>query len=492
MEFNGRIVEFLENKSILVTGSTGFLGKVFVEKLLRVQPNLKLVFLILRAPDPTVAAQRLHNEVLGKEVFNVLRTKYGVGFDTFISEKVTPIAGDTALKNFGLADDSDLLNQLLKDVDVVSHFAATTKFDERYDVALKINTMGAKNVLEFAKKCTKVQMFIHVSTAFVCGEKSGVILEQPFKMGESLNGTSKVLDIDEEMKLAQIRLNELKAGQVSEKEEKDAMEVFGIQRARLFGWPNTYTFTKAMGEMLIGKLGKNAPIVIIRPTIVTSTYKEPFPGWSEGVRTIDSFIVAAARRKLPCFLGNVRTIFDLVPGDMVVNAIMVAMVRHSNKSTSSDPFIYHLCSSKTEPVNSTKLRDYVYDYFTENPLIGQDGKPIQTIKPARLPSMANFRRHVFLFYKLPLMALQLVNAVSCHYLHDTCKNKKRKIDQTMRMVELNKPYIFFKGEFDDSNMERLRTVSANKVEENAFYFDPKCIDWNDYFMKIHFPGLIKL
>ncbi|KAI3842203.1 hypothetical protein MKW98_025993 [Papaver atlanticum] len=466
MELNGSIVAFLENKSILVTGSTGFLGKVFVEKLLRVQPDLKHLFLILRAPDPTMAARRLHSEVLGKEVFNVLRTKCGVGFDTFISEKVTPVAGDTALKNFGLADDSDLLNKLLKDVDVVAHFAATTKCDERYDVALEVNTMGAKNVLEFAKKCTKVQTVVHVST---------------------------VLDIDEELKLAQIRLNELKVGQVSENEEKDAMQVFGTQRARLFGWPNTYTFTKAMGEMLIGKLGENAPIVIIRPTIVTSTYKEPFSGWSEGVRTIDRFIVAAARGKLPCFLGNIRTIFDLVPWDMVVNAMMVAMVRHANKSTSSGPFICHLCSSKTEPVNSTKLRDYVYDYFTKNPLIGRDGKPIKTIKPARLPSMASFRRHVFLSYKIPLKALQLVNVVSCHYLHDTCKNMKRKIDRTVRMVNsINLTYSSKESIFEDSNTERLRTtISANKVEENAFYCDPKCIDWNDYFMNIHFPGLVK-
>ena len=55
-------------------------------------------------------------------------------------------------------------------------------------------------------------------------------------------------------------------------------------RARLFGWPNTYVFTKAMGEMLVGKFKGDLPLVIVRPTIVTSTFKEPFPGWIEGVR----------------------------------------------------------------------------------------------------------------------------------------------------------------------------------------------------------------
>ncbi|MCL7030831.1 hypothetical protein MKW94_024709, partial [Papaver nudicaule] len=126
-------------------------------------------------------------------------------------------------------------------------------------------------------------MFVHISTAYVCGEKSGVVLEKPFKMCETLKTTTIVLDIEEELKLAQSHLKELMVAEVSEKVEKDAMAVFGMQRARLFGWPNTYVFTKAMGEMLIGKLGENVPVVIIRPTIVTGTYKEPFPGWSEDV-----------------------------------------------------------------------------------------------------------------------------------------------------------------------------------------------------------------
>lgn len=52
-------------------------------------------------------------------------------------------------------------------------------------------------------------------------------------------------------------------------------------RANKYGWPNTYSFTKAMGEMVLGDF---TPLVIIRPTIVTSTFKQPFPGWLEGLR----------------------------------------------------------------------------------------------------------------------------------------------------------------------------------------------------------------
>lgn len=60
-----------------------------------------------------------------------------------------------------------------------------------------------------------------------------------------------------------------------------------MNRARKYGWPNTYVFTKAMGEMLLGEFKGNIPLVIIRPTIVTSTFREPFPGWVEGIRYME-------------------------------------------------------------------------------------------------------------------------------------------------------------------------------------------------------------
>ncbi|MCL7044371.1 hypothetical protein MKW94_029794 [Papaver nudicaule] len=489
---NGNIVESLENKTILVTGSTGFLGKVFVEKLLRAQPNLRHLYLLLRAPDQESAVERLHTEVTSKELFRVLKAKYGAKFNTFISEKVTAIAGDIALENFGLEKDSDLLNKLFKEVDIVANFAAMTKFIERYDVALKINTKGAKNVLDFAKKCVKLEMLVHVSTAYVCGESSGIISEKPLKMGATLNQTSEVLDIEVELKLMQNRLEELKALQVSKSEETEAMENFGLERAKTFGWPNTYVFSKSMGEMLIGKYGGNIPVAIVRPTIITSTYKEPFPGWSEGVRTIDAFLVAGAKGKLPCFLGNAESILDVVPGDMVANAVIVAMVVNANHQ-SSDPLVYQVCSSQTSPLSSVRLRDYAHSYLLKNPLIGKDGKPVNVVMPICIPTMDSFRKYIFVKYMLPLKVLQLVNVVLCQYFKKTCQVMNRKINRVMQLVEVHEPYIFFKGKFDDLNTERMRmAVKANGTDEaNTFYCDPKCLDWDDYFVNIHIPGLVK-
>ena len=41
-----------------------------------------------------------------------------------------------------------------------------------------------------------------------------------------------------------------------------------------------------MGEMVVGNFKGSLPVM--RPTIVTSTYKEPFPGWIESVRYSNS------------------------------------------------------------------------------------------------------------------------------------------------------------------------------------------------------------
>ncbi|CAI9781434.1 unnamed protein product [Fraxinus pennsylvanica] len=62
----GSILHFLEDKSILVTGATGFLAKIFVEKILRVQPNVKKLYLLLRAADDMSAMQRFNTEVYTK------------------------------------------------------------------------------------------------------------------------------------------------------------------------------------------------------------------------------------------------------------------------------------------------------------------------------------------------------------------------------------------------------------------------------------------
>lgn len=125
----GSIMEFLNNKSILVIGATGFLAKVFVEKILRVQPKVKKLYLLLRAVDTKSAEERLHHEVIGMALFDVLREQHGASLYSFVYEKVTPVPGDISCVDLGIRD-SLLKDQIWNEIDTVINCAATTDFDE--------------------------------------------------------------------------------------------------------------------------------------------------------------------------------------------------------------------------------------------------------------------------------------------------------------------------------------------------------------------------
>ncbi|KAJ7947965.1 proteinaceous RNase P 1 [Quillaja saponaria] len=190
----------------------------FVEKVLRVEPNVKKLYLLIRAPNNDSATQRLHNEVIGKDLFRVLRDKWGANFGSFISKKVIAIAGDISCENLGLRDDH-LRREMMEEIDYIINTAATTTFDERYDIAMAINSMGAIHVSNFAKKCCKIKLLVHVSTAYVCGEiekEEQVVLEKPFEMGETLKGITSKLDIEVENKLLKEKIDQLQSHNADE------------------------------------------------------------------------------------------------------------------------------------------------------------------------------------------------------------------------------------------------------------------------------------
>uniref|UniRef100_A0A7N1A5W0 Fatty acyl-CoA reductase n=1 Tax=Kalanchoe fedtschenkoi TaxID=63787 RepID=A0A7N1A5W0_KALFE len=482
------ILGFLENKKVLVTGATGFLAKIFIEKILRTQPNVGKLYCLMRAVDDKGANQRLQSEILEKDLFGVVKEKYGETWDALISEKIVPVAGDISCDDMGVTNPR-LLEDMAKEVDIIVNLAATTNFDERYDLALGINTVGARNVMKFAKKCDKLVVYVHVSTAYVWGERAGVCPEHPFKMGETLNGAPG-LDIDAEVRLAERTAKELHADpSLSDKAITLALKDLGIQRARKYGWPNTYVFTKSMAEMIVGEIKGDMPVVILRPTIITSTFKEPFSGWAEGIRTIDSLAVGYGKGRITCFLGDPLTITDVIPADMVVNSIIVAMAANANRPTH---VIYQVGSSVSHPINMAALQDMGYRYFTAKPWIGKNGEPIRVGKVRVLSTMESFHRYLTVRYIIPLKGLELVNKAFCQYFHRLHSELDRKIKFVLRLIDLYGPYLFFKAVFDDLNTEKLRVAAKESYKDaDIFYFDPRAVDWEEYFMNKHIPGIVK-
>ncbi|CAM0879225.1 unnamed protein product [Alopecurus aequalis] len=484
------VVGYFRGKSILITGSTGFLGKVLVEKILRVQPDVKKLFLLIRASDIESAKLRIQNEVIGREIFQVLKQKHGVGFDNFIDEKICPLVGDIMYEDFGLGISKHA--ELSEHIDVIVNSAATTNFFERYDVAFDVNVLGAKHIFAFAKKCTKLKILLHVSTAYVSGAQEGLIPEKPFFMGETLRvGTH--LDIESELNLIEETRRELRANSSTEKAERKIMKELGLKRARHFGWPNTYVFCKAMGEMILGHQRGDFPVAIIRPSIITSTLKEPFPGWMEGIRTIDSVIIGYAKQTFSFFLVDLDLLVDVIPMDMVVSAMMVAMAAHSE-----DPevhVIYHVTSSLRHPTTYALLSESTHRYFLDNPpCTGRNGEHVRLKKMRFFSTVARLRLYMAIKFKLPLEILRLVNVALCGVSSRRYNEHIRKYRFTMQLIELYAPYTLFKGRFDDTNLKKLR-MSMDKDKNNSgvydFDFDPKSIDWADYFYSVHIPGVLK-
>ncbi|KAG6570489.1 Fatty acyl-CoA reductase 3, partial [Cucurbita argyrosperma subsp. sororia] len=480
MDKCGSAMEFLENKNILITGATGFLAKILVEKILRVQPNVKKLYLLQLIEKCII----LIVKVIGKDLFQVLKKMWGGDFDTLISEKVCLVPGEVSLSEMGLKD-SNLVAEMKNQVELIVNLAATTKFDERYDVALGTNTLGVKHVISFAKQCPNLKLLVHIST----GEGGGLILETPYELGESLNDIQG-LDIATEQRVAEEKFKQLEESGASKEAITLAMKGLGLERAKMYGWPNVYVFTKAMGEMVINDVKNNLPVIIIRPTIVTSTYKEPFPRWIEGLRTIDSYTVGYATGKLTCFLAGITAIIDLVPADMVVNTIIMAMVAYELQP--SDKTIYHVGSSARNSMRYIDFQRFNYQYFTKKPWINKDGDAVKVEKVTVFNNMTSFQKYMNIRYLVFLKGLEFANKVFCHSFQGKYIDMKKKVNFVMRLIQLYRPYLFFNTIFDDTNAERLRMdIQKKDRETETFLLDPKEINWEDYFMNIHFPGLVK-
>ncbi|KAL6858737.1 hypothetical protein ACP4OV_017739 [Aristida adscensionis] len=485
-----RIIAYFKGKSILITGSTGFLGKILVEKILRVQPDVRKMYLLVRGgTDASSAKQRVQEEVISTELFGLLREKHGDGFQQFVDEKIVAVAGDIVYENLGL--EAPVLDQLAKEMDIIVNIAATTNFYERYDFSLDVNVMGVKHLCQFAKQCASLKMLMHVSTAYVSGLKEGLILEKPIKLGESLR-EGLYLNVDAELRLVKEAKKELKLNACDDaiRTERKAMKELGLQRARHFGWSNTYVFTKAMAEMLLSQLRGDIPVVIMRPSIITSIQADPLPGWMQGTRTIDTIIVGYAKQNLSCFLGDLDLITDVIPGDMVVNAMMVAMVAHSEEK--GVQAVYHITSSLRNPFTGRVFYEAGRKYFYENPRVGKNGEVIPTKEMHFFTTIGHFHLYMLLAYKMPLQILHLLNLLLCGLFSRLYDEQNRKCKFVMHLADLYGPFIFFKGCYDDMNLERLRLTMAMKTpEDHMFNFDPKTIDWNDYFYRIHIPGVLK-
>ena len=116
------IASYYANKSILVTGATGYLGKVLAEKLLRSCSDLKKIYLLIRHKKGKKPSERLE-EIINCKLFDEIK-KLNINY----KEKLEVVEGDLTLPKLGLSDADR--EKIIENVNIIFNSAATIRFDE--------------------------------------------------------------------------------------------------------------------------------------------------------------------------------------------------------------------------------------------------------------------------------------------------------------------------------------------------------------------------
>ena len=159
--------QVLKGRRILLTGATGFLGKVFLAILLRWHPEIERMYLLIRG-DRRSSVGRFRREILDSPVFAPLREHLGDKFDRYIEEKIVVVPGD--ITNQGLLGE-EAKPFKAGSLDAVVHSAGLVNFEASLEKAIEVNTTGVANVIEFCGKVGAAMM--HVSTCYVAGIADG-------------------------------------------------------------------------------------------------------------------------------------------------------------------------------------------------------------------------------------------------------------------------------------------------------------------------------
>ncbi|KAL4310791.1 hypothetical protein GQ457_01G025120 [Hibiscus cannabinus] len=472
------IENFLQGKVILITGATGFLTKVLVEKILRSMPDVSKIYLIIRGKDKEDAKQRLRKEIVDIELFKCVKQKYGEQYEEFMWSKLVGVVGDVGQSNLGMEE--DFATEIAKDVQIIVNGAADTNFDQRYDIALQVNAMGPCNLMDFAKKCRNLELFLHISTSTVKrNSRKGRLMEEMECLslrdgrGSQTSILTEAMVLEEEMKLISDYKKLVEHNVLTPK-----MKQLGSIRAKEYGWDSTYGFTKALGEMLIDKRRGEilAPLVIVRTSGILSTYKEPFPGWIEGIKTVDPLILDYGKGKLTGFPLNPNCVNGFIPADMVVNGTLGAMAKHVSMGKKADMSIYHLSSATSNPIVLEDLFKFVYQHFKSRPYFSPSGRPVQVSEMKFFNSLPDFSTHLWTSSE----AAQFSSKKMFEFI------KFKEHAEYLATVYL--PYAFHTDWLDDSKTRGL-IGSMSEEEKKKFGCDAKSIEWKDYIVNVHIPGL---
>ncbi len=533
------IAATLQGKNILLIGSTGFVGKVAICMLLDRYPEVGKIIALVRPGMGNTAEGRFFKKVATSPAFDPLRERYGAGFDAYLREKVFPVGGDIGRPLCNFVDEDFEAFEKFGGVDVVINSAGLVSFTPSLESAIRINARGARHCLDLSRKLDAA--LVHISTCYVAGRREGDVWEDEDVVGyfprrdelidDDFDADAEIADcervIEQVRELARDRrhismfreraLTTLKE-QRRNSDDKNTLKLavarerklwvheqltdVGMKRSEHWGWSNTYTYSKSLGEQIILK-DDSVRSCIVRPAIVESAVEFPMPGWNEGFNTTAPlvYVMLKGQRLVPT--GN-NTNLDIIPVDMVCTSVIMAaaaILRNEHKR------VYQAGTSGVNPVSSARLCELSglasRAYYRELADSGEDKfkNTLQSRREAHPVSRATFdklgtpqlKRVVDRLSKEIDERLPKWGAPRLAAFAERAQEELGKVsmmsEQVIGLMDLFAPFIYeYQIAFRSENVQALWDRLPPR-DKDRLTWRPEEIDWRDYWMGTHFTGL---
>jgi long-chain acyl-CoA synthetase len=503
--------QVLRKRRLLLTGSTGFLGKVFLMLLLRHHPEIERVYLLIRG-DRRAALSRFRREVLDSPVMGPLREHLGERFERYVAAKLAVVPGD--ITDPGLVTDAADLPR--RGIDAVVHCAGLVNFDASLERALSVNTQGVANVIEFCRQHEAA--LLHVSTCYVAGGADGHRYEDDLPSDWCPNGRHG-FNLQREIRDALAAVARIEAesrdqahnaefqesgdetdaaggqGQAETRRKRWVEERFkqvGRDRAQSWGWPNTYSYTKSLGEQLVLVARGSITAVVVRPSVIESALSDPFPGWNQGVNT-SAPLTYLSGRGYRFYPAKGELVLDVLPVDLAAHAMIPILAALLLKR--HEP-VYQLCTSDRNPLTMRQLVELtalgnrreqrraggamakLAPHFEAVVVSRTTYDLVSGAAPQLLKHLSGFARTVFGAGSTRARAIE-------HSIDRLCENT----ELAREMVEVYRPYISELSYTFHSKNARALYARLRPADAACHPYQPERIDWADYWVNVHLPGL---
>uniref|UniRef100_T1PI92 Fatty acyl-CoA reductase n=1 Tax=Musca domestica TaxID=7370 RepID=T1PI92_MUSDO len=437
-----RIAECYAGRTFFITGGTGFMGKVLIEKLLRSCGDLKKIYLLIRPKKGKEPIERI-TQMLDNVLFDKLKELRSLDW---ILTKLEAIPGDVMLPKLGISHED--AEKLRNEVSVIMHCAATVRFDEPLRRAVLMNVRGTKYMLELATTFKKLDAFCHVSTAY-CHLHVKTLYEKPY---DPPTDPHSVLSVCEWL---------------------SDDDINALQKRILGDIPNTYAYTKSLAEALVAETFDKLPTCILRPSIVIPIWREPVPGWTDNINGPTGLLIGAGK-------GVIRTMYcqesgygDFLPVDIAVNAMLVATWRFLTPEYGlKENRVAHMTSSNEIKVTWSEIIE-IGRWVIENrvPLNGVAWYPGGSMK-------SNYIHHwicLILFHWIPALLVDFL-LVLLRYPPVLIRVQKR-IQNGFSVFEYYANNVW---NFDNQEAIKLRQIMNNR-ERMTYCIEKTEVDLYEYF-----------